>query len=338
LVATDVLSEGQNLQDCHVVVNYDLPWAIIQLIQRAGRVDRIGQMADTITCCSFLPADGVERIIRLRERVRRRLRENAEVIGTDEAFFGDERNDVAIRDLYNEKAGLLDDDGTDNDVDLGSYAYQIWKRATDADPSLKKAIADLPAVVYSAKAIPEDVQQPDGVLVYIRTSEGNDVLARLDNHGNIISQSQKGVLDAAACLPGTPALPRHEMHHASVQKGVKQLVDVEQNVGGGLGKPSSARARTYERLMRYTDQVRSTLFDTNDLRRTVEDIYRYPLRSGAVDALNRQMRAGVTDANLAELSISLRAENRLSVIEEEQQCEEPSIICSLGVYHAGTEG
>ena len=57
LVATDVLSEGQNLQDCHVVVNYDLPWAIIRLIQRAGRVDRIGQTArgDSL---SLLPARG----------------------------------------------------------------------------------------------------------------------------------------------------------------------------------------------------------------------------------------------------------------------------------------
>jgi hypothetical protein len=125
------------------------------------------------------------------------------------------------------------------------------------------------------------------------------------------------------------------MHHEAVQKGVKQLVDVEQNVGGGLGKPSSARARTYERLARYADQVRGTLFDTNDLHRTIEDIYRYPLRSGAVDALNRQMRAGVTDASLAELAISLRAENRLSIIDEEQQRAEPSIICSLGVYHTG---
>ena len=58
LVATDVLSEGQNLQDCHVVVNYDLPWAIIRLIQRAGRVDRIGQQAEEILCHSFLPAEG----------------------------------------------------------------------------------------------------------------------------------------------------------------------------------------------------------------------------------------------------------------------------------------
>ena len=45
LVATDVLSEGQNLQDSHVTVNYDLPWAIIRLIQRAGRVDRIDPRA-----------------------------------------------------------------------------------------------------------------------------------------------------------------------------------------------------------------------------------------------------------------------------------------------------
>src|SRR5690606_37485626 len=50
LVATDVLSEGQNLQDAHIILNYDLPWAIIRLIQRAGRVDRIGQKAEQILC------------------------------------------------------------------------------------------------------------------------------------------------------------------------------------------------------------------------------------------------------------------------------------------------
>jgi hypothetical protein len=110
LIATDVLSEGQNLQDCHVVVNYDLPWAIIRLIQRAGRVDRIGQEADRILCYSFWPADGVERIINLRNRVRRRLRENAEVVGTDESFFEDETSDQAIRDLFTEKSGILDGD------------------------------------------------------------------------------------------------------------------------------------------------------------------------------------------------------------------------------------
>ncbi len=60
LIATDVLSEGQNLQDAAIIVNYDLPWAIIRLVQRAGRVDRIGQKSENILCYSFLPADGVD--------------------------------------------------------------------------------------------------------------------------------------------------------------------------------------------------------------------------------------------------------------------------------------
>lgn len=336
LVATDVLSEGQNLQDCHIVVNYDLPWAIIQLIQRVGRVDRIGQTADTICCESFMPADGVERILRLRERVRQRLRDNAEVVGTDEEFFGDEKNDQKVRDLYNEKAGLLDEDEADAEVDLASYAYQIWKKAMDADPGLKRLIPSLPNVIYSAKAMTATDKNPDGVLVYVRTAEGNDVLARLDDQGNIISQSQKGVLDAAACLPDTAALPRKDTHHAAVQVGVRRLVDVEQNAGGGLGRPSSARSRTYERLKRYAEQVQGTLFDTDDLRRTIEDIYRYPLRDLAVELLNRQLKMGASDAALAEVAMSLRADNRLSNVEQEQQREEPTVICSLGVYR--TEG
>ena len=134
VIATDVLSEGQNLQDCAIIVNYDLPWAIIRLIQRAGRVDRIGQQADQILCYSFLPADGVERIINLRARVRQRLRENAEVVGTDEAFFDDEKDDTPLVSLYHEKAGILDGDD-DNEVDLASYAYRCGRTPSIVIPS-----------------------------------------------------------------------------------------------------------------------------------------------------------------------------------------------------------
>ena len=162
-----MLSEGQNLQDAAIIVNYDLPWAIIRLIQRAGRVDRIGQKAEEILCYSFLPADGVERIIRLRTRVRQRLRQNAEVVGTDEAFFEDDENDQVVRDLFTEKAGILDGDA-DTEVDLGSYAYQIWKNAIDNDPALQKLIPDLPNVVYSTKPH----TSAEGVLVYAPYGSG----------------------------------------------------------------------------------------------------------------------------------------------------------------------
>ena len=329
LVATDVLSEGQNLQDCAIVVNYDLPWAIIRLIQRAGRVDRIGQRARDILCYSFLPAEGVERLIRLRARVRERLDENAEVVGADEAFFeGDDEQTVL--DLYHEKAGILEGDD-ETDVDLSSYAYQIWRNATTDDPGLRRRIEDMPPVVYSSKAHEEDPKRPAGALVYMRTAQGYDSLAWVDRDGGSVTRSQFDILRAAACAPDTPALPRHETHHAIVAKAAAHIATEEKQVGGQLGRPSGARFRTYERLKNYAESVEGTLFDTAALRQAIDDIYRYPLRQSAVDALNRQLRSGISDETLAELVGALRDDDRLCVVHQEDERQEPSIICSMGL-------
>lgn len=329
LIATDVLSEGQNLQDCHVIVNYDLPWAIIRLIQRAGRVDRIGQKSDTIYCNSFMPADGVERIIKLRRRVRQRLRENAEVVGSDESFFEDDTNDQPIIDLYNENSGILEE--TDTEVDLASYAYQIWKNALDKNPRLQKQIADLPNVVYSTKPHSPASEQPTGVLVYMRTADGNDSLAWIDGDGKNVTQSQLAILKAAECAPDTPALPRQEKHHELVEAGVRHMVQEEKSIGGQLGRPSGARFRVYERLKTYATHIQGTLFATQELAKAIDEIYRYPLQQSAADTLNRQLRSGISDQQLADLVVALRGEARLCRIEEEVESQEPQIICSLGL-------
>ena len=330
LIATDVLSEGQNLQDAAIVVNFDLPWAIIRLIQRAGRVDRIGQKADEIHCHTFLPAAGVERIIGLRARVRQRLHENAEVVGTDEAFFEDDRDDQVVRDLFTEKAGILDGDA-DTEVDLGSFAYQIWKNATDRDPSLLKTIPDLPNVVLSTKPHVAINGQPEGVLAYVRTADGNDALAWMDRQGRAVTESQFAILKAAECEPETPGLAHHASHHELVRQAVELIAVEEKTVGGQLGRPSGARFRTYERLKRYADEVRGTLFDTQQLRRAIEDIYNYPLRQAATDTLNRQLRTGISDDDLAHRVVELREEDCLCIIHDEEESQEPRVICSLGL-------
>lgn len=333
VLTTDVLSEGQNLQDCSIIVNYDLPWAIIRLIQRAGRVDRIGQQSDRILCYSFLPADGVERIIRLRSRVRQRLRENAEVVGADEAFFEGEQNDHPLRDLYTEKAGILDGE-EDTEVDLASYAYQIWKNAIDKNPELEKIIPSMPNVVYSTKEHEPTPSRPDGVMVYLRTAEGHDALAWVGKDGNSVTESQFAILKGAECAPDTPALQRAKDHHELVAKGVKLIVETEKSVGGQLGRPSGARFRAFERLSAYAHSIRGTVFESVDLPKAIDDIYKYPLLQSATDTLNRQLKSGISDQDLADLVIALRQDGRLCRVEEDGQPGEPQVICSLGLRRA----
>lgn len=302
--------------------------AIIRLVQRAGRVDRIGQQAEEILVSSFLPAEGVERILRLRARVRQRLQENAEVVGADEAFFEDDRDNQAILNLYHEKAAVLEAEA-DGEVDLASYAFQIWKNATEADPSLRKTIEDMAPVSYSTKAF--GGADKAGVLVYLRTGEDNDALAWLDADGTSITQSQLEILKAAECEPGTPALERLEHHHELVGEAVRMIFEEEKTVGGQLGRPSGARFRTYERLKHYASEVQGTLFDTRELAAAIDDIYRYPLRPTAGDTLNRQLRAGISDEQLADLVVALRDEGRLVLEQQEVEEQEPEIICSLGL-------
>lgn len=337
LICTDVLSEGQNLQDSSVVVNFDLPWAIIRLIQRAGRVDRIGQRAEEIHCYSFLPADGVEQLIQLRARIRQRLQENAEVVGTDEAFFEDE-DATAIRDLYTEKQGVLDD--SDDEVDLASYAWQVWKQATHDAPELARAVEALPPVVYSAKAFALDEARfpllgveanKGGALVYVKSPEGNDHLAWVGANGKTVTESQFAVLRAAECLPDTPAVPRLENHHDLVAEGLKLAVSQDKAVGGGLGRPSSPRRRAYEKLKAYATEQMKTLFRDEELERALDDIYQRPLLESAGDVLNRLMRSGVNDEELADAVKSLREENRLTYAEDDAALREPRVVCSMGL-------
>ncbi|HXF46826.1 MAG TPA: helicase-related protein [Burkholderiaceae bacterium] len=326
LIATDVLSEGQNLQDAAIVVNYDLPWAIIRLIQRAGRVDRIGQQAERILCYSFIPAEGVERIIRLRAKVRERLKQNAEVVGTDETFFEDEAEVEALRNLYHEKASALDDP-VDDEVDLSSYAWQIWHNAVKDNETLRKQIEILPNVVYSAKSRSEK----DGVLVYLRTAEDNDALAWLAPDGRVVSESQFDILRAAACGPETPAVPAAERHHELVKQAVTKLIEHERSTGGNLGRPSGPRARAYERLKRLAESRKASLFPDHELEAAVDDIYRRPLKEVAADTLRRLLRSGVRDEDLAEQVKILREEGKLVQDDEEFARSEPQIICSLGL-------
>ena len=331
LIATDVLSEGQNLQDAHVIVNYDLPWAIIRLIQRAGRVDRIDQSSEKIYCYSFFPAKKVEDIIHLRTRLNARINENAGIVGSDEVFF--EGNEQNLRDMYNEKSGSLDEDEDDVDVDLGSQAFQIWKNATDANPDLKRIIPELSNIVYSTKKAASVIE--DGVITYARTYNDFDVLTWYNSKGEIVSQSQKRILQAMACPINEPCLEAQENHLELVNKAINGIKNENTNVGGILGSRFSTKRKIYDLLNHYYDQPLNIFYTQEKkalLKFAIDQIYNYPLLENTKFILGRMMRTGSTHDDIVDTVIEMYENGNLCRVDENKtKHKDPAIICSMGL-------
>lgn len=108
LISTDVLSEGQNLQDCGVMVNYDLTWNPIRLVQRSGRIDRLGSPHEQVFICNMFPEDELERLLRLVERLQDRINQIDELGLLDGSVLGE----VVHPRTFNTLRRIRDEDGT----------------------------------------------------------------------------------------------------------------------------------------------------------------------------------------------------------------------------------
>lgn len=98
LIATDCISEGQNLQDCDYLVNYDIHWNPVRIIQRFGRIDRIGSKNSFIQLVNFWPDMDLDEYINLKSRVETRMRISVMTsTGDDDLINHDEKGDLEYR-------------------------------------------------------------------------------------------------------------------------------------------------------------------------------------------------------------------------------------------------
>lgn len=316
LVATDVLSEGQNLQDAHIIVNYDLPWAIIRLIQRAGRVDRVGQQSDTVHIYSFFH-ESVENVISLRQRIARRLSANAEAFGSDEQFFGTDGEVKVIKDLYN---GHLEDGETGDDVDASSKAYEYWRNAEEADPELAKKIANLPDLIDATRA-KRITDNSDGVVCFVRTQSG------MDGFGFAPPGEEPRLLTGHEALrvfeahPDEPGLEVRDDHEELVTSLVRGPLSVPPSIAGRL---RGVRRQIWKRL----GETLQTFDAETDA--ALEALYQHPLTSESERRLKRAIRAGVDDEALALRIVALHRDNVL-IRETGSNADPIRIVSTMGV-------
>ncbi len=151
LVSTDVLSEGVNLQAGRTVINYDFHWNPVRLIQRVGRIDRIGSRHETVDIVNFLPTTQVESHLGLKERVAGKIRTIRRIIGHDQIILepSEKIDEDAIIDIYAGVEDVLDTD-SEGILDMVQTAAELDAEAIQSDESLKHSIIKLPLGIKSS--------------------------------------------------------------------------------------------------------------------------------------------------------------------------------------------
>ena len=154
LLATDVVSEGQNLQDCARVLNYDLHWNPVKLVQRFGRVDRIGTEHEVINLHNMWPDQEVDEELDLTARLLKRVQSFHDLIGLDSKLLHESErlNYEAMYRIYEQKQLPELDDGLD-EVAANQRAATLLQRIQDEDPDLWRKITALPDGIRSALTV-----------------------------------------------------------------------------------------------------------------------------------------------------------------------------------------
>jgi hypothetical protein len=181
LIATDVISEGQNLQDADMLVNYDIHWNPVRIVQRFGRIDRIGSHNEKIQLINFWPSIALDDYIKLRSRVESRMKVTVLTSTGDDNLLSDE--EVAENDYRKAQLSRLRDEVVDLEdmnegisiMDLGLEDYRMdLNQYLIKHPQLKQAPKGLQAIV----SVPDE--SSDGV-IFVLKEKSSDMAKKQKN-------------------------------------------------------------------------------------------------------------------------------------------------------------
>ncbi len=183
LIATDCISEGQNLQDCDYLINYDIHWNPVRIIQRFGRIDRIGSKNDVIQLVNYWPDMELDDYIKLKGRVESRMK--ATVItstGDDNPLSVEEQGDLEYRRnqlerLQNEVVDIEDMDTGVNIMDLGLNEFRL-----DLLANLKEH-PNIDLTPFGMSAVVNATEQVEPGVIFVLKNRNNGI--NID-HSNLL--------------------------------------------------------------------------------------------------------------------------------------------------------
>jgi hypothetical protein len=211
-----------NLHDCDKIINYDLHWNPVRLIQRFGRIDRIGAEHDVVYGFNFLPETGIERNLKLHEKLQNRIQEIHETIGEDSAILDptERLNTEAMYAIYEQNGGALSrlENEEEEFVDLNE-AEEILRQLRRENPAEYDRIANLRDGIRAAKPSAEK-----GLYVFCQAGRYQQLFL-LDGSGELVSRDIPKVVGAIKCGPELAGRALPTEYNAAVMRVKSQFAE-----------------------------------------------------------------------------------------------------------------
>lgn len=201
LISTDALSEGQNLQDSDTMINYDLHWNPTRMIQRAGRIDRLGTPFDILTIYNFFPEKGLEKLLKLVKKLQHKLTQINETIGLDSSVIGelaDPKTFNALERIAAEDRAIIDE--LEAFSELAGNEIMKQQLAQFLKTYSASQIDRIPSGIHSGK---DKGEMGTGVFFYLR-AEDNHFWRFFDVGYNRILDNRLDIFKRIYCRPDTP--------------------------------------------------------------------------------------------------------------------------------------
>ncbi|MBC8155994.1 MAG: helicase [Bacteroidetes bacterium] len=210
IISTEVLAEGVNLHRSNVIVNYDTPWNATRLMQRIGRVNRIGTKAKAVHIYNFFPTAQVDNDIELQKKAMMKLQAFHAALGEDSQIYSP--------DEVTESFGLFDKDPDEERDEKLDYLMQI-RDLKEKDPDLFKRIKTMP---LRARVGRKDRMQHQATIAFIRDQK-RDAFLYIKSDNSVEELTFLETAKRFQCMVHERATKLHDHHHEQVQLAVAQF-------------------------------------------------------------------------------------------------------------------
>jgi SNF2 family DNA or RNA helicase len=347
LISTDVLSEGQNLQDAGVVINYDLHWNPVRLIQRAGRVDRIGSPFAQIFLYNVFPEAELESLLGLVQRLSARIAQIDQTVGLDASVLGEvisQRSLEQLRQLHRNDQSLLRD--LERQAELVSTEEMKFPLISYIQQIGESVVAEIPLGIHSGKHYIARDARPGTFIAF--SAGGRHFWRFYPDDGSEPEKNIRSLYAMIACAREEPRIEPGPVPYDLLERATQEILA---NVRGDQARNRVRPALTgvaqklYNWLNRPTLWQENEALDPDQLRRfngVLEQISLRPFeRDRGLKALVKAYEGGSDFAQLVADLDSFCTENGLYqesdvdiVTAEAIKEEDLRLVCYERLVHA----